>query len=284
MIRNYLAYLVFFNLAILQAQKQNVFQFDKDLILYLPLNGNLEDQSSLKNNTNSGGLVPEKDRFGIENGAFSFSKNGYLSVLNVNNFNGLKAFTLSGWVYLDNYREHNTIISKVSPNRDFNLQISNEGYLNFHYAYNYGYTHFYSKNKIPKNKWVYIAFAFDGKAFKMYINGKPEKFIINQAGKDITEKDLIINFLWTGENLTIGNLYADGGENLFGKIDEIRIYKKGLSASEIQQLYKEKDFAKESYSLGVFNDQKQGKEDQSPDEYNTMPAGAAKGPIFQRMD
>lgn len=227
------------SLNVMQGQKSEGFKFDKDLILYLPLNGNVNDLSPLKNICFAGIIKPEIDKNNNVNGAFSFEENGWIAVDEVENFNRLSAFTLSSWIYINNYAEHNNIISKVNPGRDFNLQVMEDGRLNFH-TYNNGYIHFCSILKLPLHKWIHVAFTYDGNMFNMYINGKPQKFSINERNNFVEQKDLKFRFLWTGTDLTIGNLYPSGGENFRGRIDEVRIYKKALSDVEVSQLYGEK--------------------------------------------
>ncbi|AWK02903.1 hypothetical protein HYN56_01205 [Flavobacterium crocinum] len=257
--RSFWIILILLNSVLLQAQKTVDNQFDKDLILYLPLNGNIEDASSLKNSSYSHSIQPVKDRSQNTNGAFYFGNGGSISIDNVSNFNGLTAFTITGWIYLDKYTEHNTIISKVDPGRDFNLQVQKDGTLNFH-TYKNGYIHFNSQEKIPLNQWVQVTFIYTGKIFQMYINGEQKKFTINFEGAILPMEELKFNFSWTGEKLTIGDLYPYGYENLSGAIDDLRVYKRVLSFSEIKKMYVAKNNDQGvTYPLGDFNNSGQYK-------------------------
>lgn len=258
--RSFWIILIFLNGVLLQAQKVVDNQFDKDLILYLPLNGNIQDASYLKNSSYSHSIQPVKDRRDNTNGAFYFGNGGFISIDDVSNFNGLTAFTITGWIYLDRYAEHNTIISKVDPGRDFNLQVQNDGTLNFH-TYKNGYIHFNSQEKIPLNQWVQVAFIYTGKIFQMYINGEQKKITINYEGAILPMEELKFNFSWTGERLTIGDLYPYGYESFYGAIDDLRVYKRALSFSEIKKLYVAKNRDQGIvYPLEIVNDTPQYKQ------------------------
>lgn len=150
---------------------------EQDLLLYLPLNGSVNDVSKLNNNTYSYNLAPEKDKNNNENGAFSFGEEGYIGVTDVNNFNNMESFSLSSWVYVNQHKEHNTIFSKCNPMRDFNLQLDSYGHVNTHFAYP-DYTHIYSKNTVPLKTWTHIAMVYQNQVFKIYINEKKSKQIV----------------------------------------------------------------------------------------------------------
>ncbi|UWY30103.1 LamG domain-containing protein [Flavobacterium sp. TR2] len=237
--RIFLMFLTIISCIVGHSQRKAGYKFDKDLILYLPLNGNLTDESNLQNTCFSLGVQPEKDKNDNINGALSFEDNASISVDNVENFNELASFTLSSWVYLNEYAQHNNIISKVNPGRDFNLQITADGTVDFHTYYN-GYIHFLSSYKVRLNRWTHIAFTFDGIFFKIYINGKLDRLAKMVIDPEIAHIKLPVKILWTGRNLTIGNLDANAGENFRGRLDEIRIYKKALTVNDIALLYNEK--------------------------------------------
>lgn len=240
----------------LQAQNNQSYKSDKDLILYLPLNGSVKDESFLHNNCIPYSLEPAKDRFNNDNGAFFFGNNGCIRIENVDNFNNLTSFTLSGWVYLNYYGEQNNIISKVNPGRDFNLQITQDGIINFH-TFNNDYIHFYSETKVPLNEWTHIVFTCKRKSFQLYVNGKPENFTIHYENRIVTQKELKLKFFWTGKDLTIGNLYLGAHENFNGILDEIRIYKKALKPKNIEKLFiKESEEKGKTYQFGIYSNEK----------------------------
>ncbi|MFH1853369.1 MAG: LamG domain-containing protein [Candidatus Neomarinimicrobiota bacterium] len=94
-----------------------------------------------------------------------------------------------------------------------------------------------SRQVISKDKWYFIGLTFNGKAIRIYINGK-------LAGKKNTQYSKIGSkvYQWTREP-RIGASF--GGFNYYysGKIDDVVIYNRALNSTEIEAL-----FAMESFS------------------------------------
>ena len=77
-------------------------------------------------------------------------------------------------------------------------------------------------NPLPANQWTHVAGTYNGSTLRLYVNGTQ---VASQARTG--------NFQVTGTPLRIGgNTY--GGEFFPGRIDEVRIYNRALSAAEIQ--------------------------------------------------
>ena len=75
-------------------------------------------------------------------------------------------------------------------------------------------------------QWYHFAGTFDGKTLKVYVNGKLEGETDNPT--DITPSNLE---LWIG-----GDDFGRDTDMFPGKIDEVRIYNKVLSESDIQKI------------------------------------------------
>ena len=87
-----------------------------------------------------------------------------------------------------------------------------------------------SPSPIPLNKWSHVAITYDGNTLKLFING---------SLSSSKTSGLVLNTL-SSSGISIGESYnANGFWNPFnGKIDEVAIYSRALSASEINSLYK----------------------------------------------
>ena len=77
--------------------------------------------------------------------------------------------------------------------------------------------------------WNYLAVIYDGTTQKVYLNGKlasntPVNF--SEMGA-CQPSEMRIGYWWTGDPIPFK-----------GKLDEIRIYDRALTESEIQKLYK----------------------------------------------
>jgi len=79
-------------------------------------------------------------------------------------------------------------------------------------------------------KWHHVAGTFDGTSVRLYVNG-------TQVGLG-TPTALTINYnMPDGNDLFIGNYFWPGNWGFTGSIDELSIYNRALSASEIQTIY-----------------------------------------------
>jgi hypothetical protein len=190
------------------------------------LEGNGKDQSPYHNDGTvlSGvsfatGVVGQTAKF---NGS-----SGYIGIPNYSSFNNMKAFTLAAWIYPTAFNAYNSIISKVDPNRDFNLQLYANGKINVHFAYGSTYYNCTGDNPVPLNKWSHVAAVWTGTKWQLYYNG----ILVKEA--DYT------GFVppWTGTQMEIGclNHYSDSMFN--GKIDEVKVFKGKLTADQIKAEY-----------------------------------------------
>lgn len=83
---------------------------------------------------------------------------------------------------------------------------------------------------IPKNKWVQVALTYDGVSANTYLDGLLGESISAGLGGVINSST---------DNMVIGER-VDGSGRLFdGQIDNVMIYNRALSASEISLLYRE---------------------------------------------
>jgi len=82
------------------------------------------------------------------------------------------------------------------------------------------------EKEIPLQEWVYVVLTYDGSSLKLYVNGNDNE---NSGLSGTIEGE-------ESYSLKIGNdVYGDNYFN--GTIDQVRIYKNGLSLSKIKQQY-----------------------------------------------
>jgi hypothetical protein len=77
-------------------------------------------------------------------------------------------------------------------------------------------------NALPLNQWTHLAGTYDGSALRLYVNATQVSSLTQTGGIQVTGSPLRIG----------GDTY--GGEFFPGRIDEVRIYNRALSQSEIQ--------------------------------------------------
>ncbi|MFA5133862.1 MAG: LamG-like jellyroll fold domain-containing protein [Patescibacteria group bacterium] len=162
------------------------------------------------------------------NQAINFDgQNGYVSMGNRTSLNFVaKPFTISAWVYptsnsdaVDLIYSANGSILYIAPNGVFSYQ-ANGGP---------GGTIASANGVIKINQWNFVSITKSGTSAgdtKLYVNGMQ-----NDNASAIAALDGSTNFM-------IGKQYNSTTRNWNGKIDDVRIYNRTLSAQEIMNLYK----------------------------------------------
>ncbi|MCX7715332.1 MAG: LamG domain-containing protein [Clostridia bacterium] len=151
--------------------------------------------------------------------------NDYVKVYNnYANFNNMNSFTLSAWVNPTTYNSCSPVINKVTPNRDFVLEINSSGKATFHFAVNYStYYHCTSSVTVPLNTWTHLAVTVTSTAINLYQNG-----IL--AGTRTLDN---VTPQWTGTDMQIGGFISS---YFFpGLIDEVKIFNTAITQAQIAE-------------------------------------------------
>jgi hypothetical protein len=205
------------------------------LIAYYPFNGNANDESGNRHNgIIHGSPSYSQDRFGNANGAMHFNGvDTYVELPDEPSFD-LTQMTIVATVKVPDYSKENFIISKGPYFGNYTLRIfsssnpSFQGQVEYvHQVQNGNWDSSVTQNPVPLNQFFQIAVTLDSTSFNSYFNG------IKQAGP-ILYDPMVLNDV----NVTVGaEMYNTVREFFVGDIDEIRIYNRALSASEVQTLY-----------------------------------------------
>lgn len=135
------------------------------------------------------------------------------------------AFTVSAWVNpVATQSAEPTIVAKeISGNLSFVLYSKGAGIGPNTYALVGGnYRSVASPGTIPANTWTYLAATYDGSILSIYVNG------------ELIQSSLVGgNFAAGTGALRIGNNAVFSNEGFNGRIDEVRVYSRALSVSEI---------------------------------------------------
>lgn len=199
------------------------------LVGWWPFDGNANDESVSGNNGTVNGSVLTSDRFGTVNSAYSFDGiDDRINILISNIAQGNSPRTISFWaLYLGDisnnnqqivgyggtitnerfsilYRPSELKVDICAHNNDFGAVVNNV--LNF---------------------WHFYTAVYNGSNVTLYLDGQ----IIAQSIKNY---NTIGNEVFVGYN---GNFNHEFGEPYHGKIDDIGIWNRALSASEISSLY-----------------------------------------------
>ena len=134
-------------------------------------------------------------------------------------------YTVSFWIDPDAgnapgsviFRSENAVV-KLKQGKTGNLGFSREGY-----NYDFGYP-------VPPNTWTHIVITGTNKGTCLYVNGKPQKSLVNDWIQFADKKKTKMR---KSETLFFP-LQIMGG--FYGRIDELKIWNKILPDKEIQQL------------------------------------------------
>ncbi len=235
-------------------QNTEAIDLKKGLIAWYPFNGNTLDSSGKGNNVIFSNATPSKGQNGIKKNAYSFDgATTYMKIANSKSLNPTGAITLYAFVkpvgFYQGVCHANYIISK-----GFNLQAQGKYNLAFADALYYNYTqcnqpvlenfeNFYgtygdgeaacgvddSTGYIKLGKWYKVTYTYDGSKSKIYLNGVLKSTAKRSGTFTPNTSDLFIGKM----EGSFGNQYP---YFFNGIIDDIKIYKRALTAAEVAAL------------------------------------------------
>jgi Concanavalin A-like lectin/glucanases superfamily len=145
--------------------------------------------------------------------------------------------TLAGWIYPIAYNPvgYNSGIIYKQGNQygccfqpAYGMALQTAGTLIFGVADAASYASLASTQAVPLNTWTHVAAVRNGSTMTLYINGV-------QAA---TGSNMLGNLVDTSSPLLLGQSSGGWGNDSFdGRLDELRIYNRALSASEVSALY-----------------------------------------------
>ena len=202
------------------------------LVGYWPFNGNANDESGNGNNGMVNGATLTADRFGNVDKAYSFNGNGDL--INTSNifYNANNNHSISMWFYStsDNnstfFDTNPTAIEAyatsyyLNPANNFTFSLGNGSIWTSHPS------NCYFPCIVNLNSWHHFTVVSLGLEYKFYLDGalkhtyNPNNLPLNQ----------LVSVYFGGSSV------GPGGGYFKGKLDDIRIYNRALSASEVSYL------------------------------------------------
>lgn len=199
------------------------------LVAYYPFNGNANDESGNGNHGINHGAASDTDRCGNSNSCFYF--NGIDNWVEVANSPSIQspqtAITMSAWI-LSEVITVDFICKIDGPS--YNTYQYRTGFdINSHYFY-YGMNEMdwggNTVSTVSMNEWFLYTLTYNGSQVVLYINGQPV------GGFPLTG-EIIPNT----ERLEIARDAHGPIEWIKGKIDELRLYNRALSAEEVMELF-----------------------------------------------
>jgi hypothetical protein len=199
------------------------------LVAYYPFNGNANDESSNSYNGTVSGATLATDRFGQTDSAFSFDgSNDYIAIPNTP-INGLSAVTISLWMKTTSAATNYDAVfwSRGTTYNWIGFAIPSPGSVKFYIAN--GTTSVNKTTSFPLGSWVHVVATWSsGSGCKLYINNTPT-----------SESAALSGTISLNDNIKIGRDDYQGTRHFPGIVDDIRLYNRVLSISEIEDLYNE---------------------------------------------
>jgi len=206
------------------------------LVGWWPFNGNANDESGNGNHGTVNGATLAADRFGNAGKAYSFD--GVQSSIGIKKSTSLtitNSISICGWIYRNTPSSNraDAIFGSScflpSSGGYFLRVIDKKADIGISLPYN----ETFSNQLIDTSKWFFIVGTYNNLESKIYINGSLNNSQIVGLGNLTT---------WSSnDSLRIGQETYPGAPNGYhifnGLLDDIAIYNRALSASEVQQLY-----------------------------------------------
>ena len=211
---------------------------DPSLEAYYPFNGNANDESSnlfdgqLGDNSNVATFPTlTTDRYGNANKAFIFDGNDYIE-FNTGILSGDSEFSILIWI-----NTNSTSLSRILQQRDpsgFNgeymMDLKTDGKIRF-FTYSNGYKwDVSSSSAVNDGSWHHFAFVQKDNGGQMYLDG------ILEDADNSSGKVNLLSTIRTYVGADVRDIYTSP-KYFSGKVDNLRIYSRALSSSEIQAFF-----------------------------------------------
>ncbi|HEX4958013.1 MAG TPA: LamG-like jellyroll fold domain-containing protein [Lacibacter sp.] len=209
------------------------------LVLHHPFNGNTNDVSGNAINGTANNVSLTTDRAGNANSAYYFSSiNSYIELpySNLYNFAPSGSFTISVWVLPDQGYSWpaQAVVVKSPPHPNYLASQWNYGtyLLNYKAMGGFGGNHILNGTTTLTSTqcWYNIVQTYNNGRWNMYVNGILES-------SDLTQTRFILQDAFS--KIVYGKKGESDGDYYKGKIDDVRIYNRVVTADEIAALYNE---------------------------------------------
>lgn len=224
-----------YNYSIKKIGMESIFGEIKDLKVWYPFDGNIEEVSH-----NRSTLAPPSYSFesGVKGQALDFNT---LSDAFVSDFyypagHELYEMTAMMWVYLRNNASH--YLASMDNNENFRFSLLSDGRIGFLTQMNNGAHNYYSKSKLSTGRWYHLAITMNRGVKKVYINGKAKNNSV--SGSMIkSDKTRYLNLGSSNEQDTFDT--DNSNIDFTGLMCDFKYYERELLEEEIQFQLKEKE-------------------------------------------
>lgn len=200
------------------------------------LNNNVTDSSATSDNGNLVNFTSTTTLVGKVGQALTFDgANNYVSVPFNSAFQLAHNFTLAAWINptLSNDGNFHFIVGQVTftdttdSNSTYKLYIDIDGTIGL-YNLAGGAFAIQGTAVVPANKWTHVVATSDGATVNIYVNGVLDKSLSYSTSFAHGSSN---------DNIQMGQNLSTAAQPFKGAIDDVRIYNRALSQTEITELY-----------------------------------------------
>lgn len=200
------------------------------LIAYYPLDGNANDSSSTGNNGTVNGATLTTDKDGKTDSAYNFKGSDYLFMDTHSNYNDISSISIGYWVKVDSLPVANSHPIDFDHNNSVLHRImTSNGHANFMVTNDQASGIVEGTSNVADGSWHHIVGIrdTDNGTISIHVNGVKENEVADGTSGNLSNT----------MGLTIGARYDINSTTTHrGDIDDVRIYNRVLTDTEIQQL------------------------------------------------
>jgi len=213
------------------------------LVAYYPFDGDASDLSGNANHGTVYGAQLTEDRFGIDDHAYLFDgQTDKIEAPHSASLDITGPITLSAWIRTNETYWYSSIIAKkVEPDPAIGYDLCTfDSKAATGLLYTSGHTHnggiVFSDTLVVDGQWHLLTSTYDGSEMRMYVDGQLDGSLAYSDGYESNTEPLKIGYYYYPYNDGQGGSH---NRALNGVIDEVRIYNRALTQSEITELYNE---------------------------------------------
>ncbi len=205
---------------------------ESDLVAHYLLNGNFLDNSGNENAATGTGILPNVDRFGMENGAYQFNGGDHRIEINDAVNLWLSSWTYSIWFKLDSLPSEGQDAFLLSYNdiiHDFDgynvqLYVDDDNILK-----SFPHVKISSDFRVEKDVWYHAAISYGDSIISIYVNGELRKRSYGEFWDSYYPNTPLAISGRCAERPSQGEIY--------GSVDDVRLYNRELNQYEIMEIY-----------------------------------------------
>jgi hypothetical protein len=199
-------------------------QFVSGPVAYYPMDGDVKDYSGNGHNATATGVQLTADARGEPNKAYKFTgSNSLIDVPNASSLNFQNQITLSFWLELDQVPAESYVLSHGSYQERWKVSVIPNSQIRWTVNSTNSITDLDSSFPLQLGKFYHFTAVYTGYSMELYVNGVLNSFIADAGLINVSADDITF-----GQETPSVSTY-----NLFGTLDEVRIYSNALGPNEI---------------------------------------------------